>query len=119
MAVLGVLAVISAVLTFTGSSTVDEGQADETVTLSDFEFNEDSYSLAPGSTVLVRNDDPFAHTFTVEELDIDEALTPGQEILVEVPEDAEPTEYVLFCRPHTSDPKDPQEDDMAADLRVE
>ena len=117
VAVLGVLAVVSAVLTFVGKSTVDESQADETVTLSDFEFNEDSYSFAPGTTLLVRNDDPFVHTFTVEELDIDETLTPGKEVLVEVPDNA--GEYILFCEPHTMDPEDPEEDDMFANLTVE
>lgn len=121
LAVVGVLALVSAVLTFTGKSSVDDAEAAdaETVTLSDFEFDADSYNFAPGTTILVRNDDPFAHTFTVEELDIDEALTPGKEILVEIPGDAEAGDYTLFCQPHTSDPKDPQEDDMAADLTIE
>ena len=119
IAIVGVLAVVSAVLTFVGKETVDETQADETVTLSDFEFNEESYDFAPGTTVLVRNDDPFLHTFTVEELDIDEALTPGKEVLVDIPEDAEAGDYVLFCQPHTSDSEDPTDDDMWADLSVQ
>jgi hypothetical protein len=118
VALVGLLALVSAVLTFVGSSNVDE-EADETVTLSDFEFNEDSYSFAAGTTVLVRNDDPFVHTFTVDELDIDETLTPGKEILVDIPGDAEASDYILFCRPHTIDPEDPEEDDMAVDLTIE
>jgi len=117
MAIVGVLAVISAVLTFLGSSSVDESEADETVTLSDFEFDSESYDFAAGTTVLVRNDDPFTHTFTVEDLDIDETLTPGKEVLVEVPEES--GEYILFCRPHTSDPEDPSDDDMAAELSIQ
>jgi len=116
MAVVVVLAVASAALTFLGRSEV-EGSADQTVVLHDFEFDMASYEFAPGSTVLVRNDDPFLHTFTVEELDIDEAVGPGSEVLVEIPD--EPGDYVLFCRPH-SDPNEPDpEEDMAAELSVE
>jgi Cupredoxin-like domain len=117
LAIVGVLAVVSAVFTFVGKETVDEGAADEQVTLSDFEFDSESYSFAGGTSVLVRNDDPFLHTFTVEELDIDEVLSPGSEILVEIP--SESGDYVLFCQPHTSDPDDPSEDDMAADLTIQ
>ena len=117
MAIVGVLAVVSAVLTFVGRSSVDESEADETVTLSDFEFDSESYDFAAGTTILVRNDDPFTHTFTVEDLDIDETLTPGKEVLVEVPDES--GDYILFCRPHTSDPDDPSDDDMAADFSVQ
>jgi hypothetical protein len=111
------LAAISGILTFLGKETVDDSQADSQVSLSDFEFDKESYSFDGGSTVLVRNDDPFLHTFTVEELDIDEALTPGSEILVEIPDNA--GDYLLFCDPHTEDAEDPSEDDMTADLTVE
>jgi hypothetical protein len=116
-AIVAVLAVISAVFTFVGKETVDEGAADEQVTLSDFEYTEESYSFAGGTKVLVRNDDPFLHTFTVEELDIDEVLSPGSEILVDIPSEA--GDYIVFCQPHTTDPDDPSEDDMAADLTIE
>lgn len=111
------LAVLSGVFTLVSRETVDDSQADTEITLSDFEFDHESYSFEPGTTVLVRNNDPFLHTFTVEELDIDESLSPGSEILVEVPD--EPGEYVLFCRPHTSDVEDPSDDDMVADLTVQ
>ncbi|MDQ3957381.1 MAG: cupredoxin domain-containing protein [Actinomycetota bacterium] len=115
--VVAALAVISGVLTFMSRDSVDEGEAEVTVQLSDFEFDSDEYTFAAGSTVAVVNDDPFLHTFTVEELDIDEAITPGSEKLIEIPD--EPGEYVLFCRPHTSEPENPSEDDMASDLVVE
>jgi plastocyanin len=112
-----VLAVVSAALTFLGRSTADEADADSVIALSDFEFPEDEISLAAGSTVLVRNDDPFLHTFTIEELDIDVVLGPGTSELVEIP--ADPGTYVVFCQPHTSDSEDPSEDDMAATLTIE
>jgi plastocyanin len=65
----------------------------------------------------VRNDDPFLHTFTVDDLDIDEAMSPGSEELIEIP--SEPGTYVVYCRPHTSDPDDPSSDDMTATLTIE
>ncbi|HEU4480518.1 MAG TPA: cupredoxin domain-containing protein [Actinomycetota bacterium] len=112
-----VLAAVSGILTFTSKESVAEEDADTVVTLSDFEFDEASYSFPGGSTVLVRNDDPFLHTFTIEALDIDEKLTPGSEVLVEIP--SESGDYIVFCRPHTFDAEDPSEDDMAADVTID
>jgi plastocyanin len=117
LAVVGVLAAVSAVLTVAGRDTVPDAladQADLTVRMEDFEFDESAYELDGGATVLVENDDPFAHTFTVEALDIDVDLGPYSEVLVELPD--EPGTYVLYCEPHTSDADDPSEDDMAAEL---
>lgn len=117
MTVIAVLAVVSAVMTFVGRSSVAETDADEVVVLENFEYPSDEMTLAGGSTVLVRNSDPFLHTFTIEELDIDVVLGPGDEELVELP--AEAGEYILFCQPHTSKPENPTEDDMAARLTIE
>jgi plastocyanin len=112
-----VLAALSATLSIFGRSTADESQADTVVTLKDFEFNEASYEFEQGSTVLVRNNDPFIHSFTIEALDIDETLTPGSEKLIEIPE--RPGAYVVFCRPHTSDAAAPDvEEDMAAEVTI-
>jgi plastocyanin len=116
-AVLGVLAVVSAILTFTGQESVDGSGANTTVVLKDFEYDQPEYVMPAGSTVLVRNDDPFAHTFTIEDLDIDESISPGSEVLITIPE-GESGEYTVFCRPHTSDPDDPSEDDMAAKVDI-
>jgi plastocyanin len=116
---LGLFAIVSAVLTVTGKETVSDEEragADVVVTLSDFEFDEAGYDTPGGSTILVRNDDPWLHTFTIDALDIDVSLNPGSEKLIEVP--AEPGTYVLYCSPHTSDPDDPAEDDMASQLTV-
>lgn len=117
MTVVIALAVVSAVMTFLGKDSVNEADADEVVVLEDFEFPADEMSLAAGSTVLVRNSDPVLHTFTIEELDIDVVLGPGDEELVEIP--AEAGEYILFCQPHTGTPEDPGESDMAASLTIE
>lgn len=117
--VLGVLAVLSAVLTVAGKDTVseeDRQNADIVVTLSDFEYDRSSYDAGADTTVLVRNDDPVVHTFTIDDLDIDVSLTPGSERLVTLP--AELGTYVVYCAPHTSDTEDPGADDMAARLTI-
>lgn len=119
LAVLGVLAAASAVLTVTGRDTVPDAIADDAdlaVTLADFEFDEAGYEVPAGGTVLVKNDDPFVHNFTVDALDIDVDLGPYSEKLVEIPD--EDGTYVLYCEPHTSDTDDPSEDDMASKLTV-
>ena len=90
--------------------------ADLTVSLEDFAFDESSYDLVGGETLLIKNDDPFHHTFTVDALGIDVHLGPSSEKLVELPD--QPGTYVLYCDPHTSGKEDPSEDDMAAELTV-
>ena len=115
----GLLGGLSAVLTVTGRDTVPDAvaeDADLVVDLKDFEFDKSSYEIPAGGTVLVTNDDPFAHTFTVDDLDIDVDMGPGDEKVIEIP--GEPGTYVLYCEPHTSDPDDPSEDDMASELTV-
>lgn len=111
------LAAVSAVATFVGRSTVaDPGDA-PTVALTEFEFDQAEYTVQAGDEVFVRNEDPFLHTFTIDELDIDEAFGPNGEKLIEVPD--EPGTYVVYCRPHTMSPENPSDDDMAATITVE
>ncbi|HJR18395.1 MAG TPA: cupredoxin domain-containing protein [Actinomycetota bacterium] len=115
--VVALAAVVSGILTVTSRSTVDDASAAElTVILKDFEFAPTDLSVTGGSEVLVRNDDPFFHTFTIDQLEIDEALTLGSEKLITIP--AEPGTYILYCKPHTADPDRPDPDDMAATLRI-
>ncbi len=111
------LAAISAVVTFAGRSTVDDPAGATEVALADFEFDQDSYTVEGGSEVYVHNEDAFLHTFTIDELGVDEAFVAGGEKLVQIP--SEPGTYVVYCEPHTSDPENPSEDDMAATLTVE
>jgi plastocyanin len=116
---LGLLAVVSAVLTVTGRDSVPDALADEAdlvVEMTDFEFDEDAYDVPAGGTILVKNSDPFLHNLTVEALDIDIDLGPSSEALVTVPD--ETGTFVLYCQPHTSDTDDPGEDDMASELTV-
>lgn len=119
LGVLGLLAVASAVLTATGRETVDAdlaADADLVVDLENFEFDQASYEVTGEGIVLVKNSDPFVHNFTIDELDIDVDLNPFSEKLITLPD--QPGTYVLFCEPHTEDPDDPSDDDMAAELRI-
>jgi plastocyanin len=111
-----VLALLSGGLTFAGATDVEDSDADVVVVLSNFEFDKEQYTFEPGTAVLVRNEDPFLHTFTVDEIGIDIVVGPASEELVEIPD--EPGSYVLYCRPHTFEPDNPSEDDMAAELEV-
>ena len=117
LVVVALAAIVSGILTFATRSTVDDAStAAATVRMTDFEFSPTEVEVAGGSSVLVRNDDPFLHTFTVDELDIDETITIGSEKLIRIP--SEPGTYVLYCVPHTGDREDPDENDMVGTLRV-
>lgn len=117
IAVLAVLAVLSAVLTMTGRhsvSAVDRFGA-EPVTLVDFAFEPSELTARAGrrARFVVRNDDLALHTFTIDELGVDAVVKPGRELLVELtPEEA--GSYLLYCRPHTQDGEG-----MVATLTVE
>jgi plastocyanin len=117
LGIVAVVALVSGVLNLVGRESVADADADLVVGMHDFEFDEDVYRADAGSTtVLVRNSDAFAHTFTIDELDIDETIIPGSAKLIEV--DATAGNYTLYCSPHTSDPEDPEDNDMAADFVV-
>lgn len=117
--VVAALAVLSGILTATGRSSADQTAAAASVIATDFEWDKVEYSVPGGSQVFVRNDDPFLHTFTIDELAIDVLLTPGDETLISIP--SRPGTYIMYCEPH-SDPDSPEvpertgadEGDMAA-----
>jgi plastocyanin len=110
-------AVVSGLLTATSRSSVaDTSAATSRVVMKDYSYSPDRIDVAGGSTILLRNDDPFVHTFTVDALDLDEQVGIGSETLIRIP--AKPGTYILYCKPHTSSPEEPSEDDMAATIRV-
>ena len=117
VASVAVLAVISGVLTATGRSTADATGAAAQVAMKNFEFSSEQITVPAGSTIYVENDDPFFHTFTVDELGIDEGFTVGSSKTIQIP--SEPGTYIFYCQPH-SDPEspDPADDDMAGTLIV-
>lgn len=116
LAVVGVLAVVSAVLTISLRTSVDASNASAEVDLKDFEFDQSGYSVTGGSAIVVRNQDPFVHTFTIDALGIDVVLGPGDAALVDIP--AQAGSYVVYCKLHTSDPEKPTSSDMASKLSI-
>jgi plastocyanin len=109
-------AAVSGALHLLNRSTASAAEAQASSTMRDFRFDEDSYEVAGGSRVFVRNDDPFFHTFTIDDLGVDEGFVAGSSKIIEIP--ARPGTYVLYCKPHTRSPEDPAEDDMAARITV-
>lgn len=87
-----------------------------TVAAEDFDFEPATLEVDAGETIVIENKDPFGHTFTVDQLDFNEALGPGHKVEVEIP--AEGGTYVFYCVPHTSTPKEPSDEDMAGELTV-
>jgi plastocyanin len=49
-----------------------------TLTVKDFAFNPDCFSVASGSTISVANEDFRGHNFTVEDTDVAVRLLPGE-----------------------------------------
>jgi plastocyanin len=122
LALVGLAVVASAILSFLARENVSEAAAAGAteVTMFDLQFQEGTYTVtaATPTTFHVRNTDPFMHTFTVDELNINEQILPGSEALIEV--NAQPGTYTLYCIPHSNveDP-DPAEGDMAATIVAE
>jgi plastocyanin len=116
IAVVAVAAVVSGGMTFLGKSTADVGSADATVAMSNFEFDSQSFRFDPGARVLVRNDDPFMHDFTVDALDIAVKTSPGDQVLVQMPDEA--GTYVLYCTLHADGEAGVEDDEMEANLRI-
>ncbi|HVF12339.1 MAG TPA: cupredoxin domain-containing protein [Actinomycetota bacterium] len=116
LAVVAVAAIVSGGLTFAGKETASGTSADATIATKDFKFSPKELKVAGGSTILVRNSDPFFHTFTIEELDIDIKLTAGDEVEVALP--ATTGTYRFYCIPHSSG-ADPSEKSETDDLEEE
>jgi plastocyanin len=116
VATVGILAVVSAVSTVSSRSGAVATDAAAQVDMKNFEFDQDAYDVSGGSSVVVRNQDPFAHTFTIDALGIDVDLGPSDSVVVTIP--AQAGTYVVYCTLHTSDPQDPSSDDMASSITV-
>lgn len=120
VAVVGGLALISAVLTLTTRTTADDTEASNAtaeVQMKDFSFDQTGYEAPGGSQVVVRNKDPFLHTFTIDELGIDVELGPSSSAIIDLPEQA--GTFIVYCHPHTQSPDDPGPDDMASTLTIQ
>ena len=93
--------VVSAVATFTfDDATKQEG--DIALTAQDTEFSTETLDADSGPVaVYIENKDPFLHTFTIDDLDVDVTIPSGSSVRVVF--DAEPGEYKFYCRPHKPD----------------
>lgn len=109
-------AAVSGALNVLTRSTASAEDAQARASMRDFSFDQQEYEVTGGESIFVSNDDPFHHTFTIDELGVDESFVAAGSKVVEIPE--EPGTYILYCRPHTSDPEDPEEEDMAATITV-
>lgn len=114
---LAAFAVLSGVVTLVSKENASAGNAAATVTMESFKFKPKSYSVPGGSSVFVKNGDPFLHTFTIKELGIDKQMTVGSSATIQIP--SKPGTYILFCKPHSdNESPDPSSDDMAATFIV-
>jgi plastocyanin len=71
------------------------------MTASDFSFSPDALGSEVGAPIEVslKNAGQAAHTFTIDELDIDAEVAPGEETTVRVLA-SEPAELEFYCRFH-------------------
>ncbi|MGH2807733.1 MAG: cupredoxin domain-containing protein [Actinomycetota bacterium] len=76
-------------------------EGDVELTTVDIEFSPAEIEAGSGGAVFITNDDPVLHTFTIDDLDIDEDIPAGKTVRVVI--DAEPGEYRFYCVPHAPD----------------
>ncbi len=111
--------VVSLPLWLVNRTTVDAAAAEglPEVVATNFAFDNVTVpATSDGASVVVRNRDPFLHTFTIDELGIDVELLPGSASVVELP--ATPGTWTYYCIPHSGE-AGAGEDDMAATLTIE
>ena len=101
LGVIVALAIISAVLTVAsiGGLSAAEKEGAETITAEEAKFDKDALTAsASGTTKIVfKNDDPYLHTFTIDDLDVDLKVGPGSEKLAELNSPKAGT-YEFYCR---------------------
>lgn len=102
LGVLGIAAVVSAVGFVATRTTVSEAEASGATPLDmvKFEFDPETSVVPAGGKLLVTNSDPFAHDFTLEQLDIAVNVGPGSEALIDFA-GAPPGTYTYFCSLHS------------------
>lgn len=124
---LGALAIVIAALAMSlpiwavqrGTVSAEAAAGLDEIAMANFEFGGATEVVASGGEVsfVVRNQDPFSHTFTVDGV-VDELLLPGASTIVTFPAEVGET-ITYYCIPHsvTDDGLDP-EDDMMGTLTV-
>ena len=82
-----------------GATSGGGGGGSVTLSADDLEFNPTDLSAAAGDTIEFTNDDDVKHSFTLEEVDIDEDADAGESVSVSLG-DAEPGSYEFICKYH-------------------
>ncbi|MPZ21991.1 MAG: hypothetical protein GEU28_00235 [Dehalococcoidia bacterium] len=85
-AALGAICVLSAILTIAGRESVsaEEREGATVVRMKQLEFEPEVLEVGTGEIrIVLENDDPTVHTFTIDELDVDEDVNGGSEALIE------------------------------------
>ena len=102
LAVMGVAAVFSVVGFFATRTSVSEAEAAGATALDmvEFEFEPSASSVSEGGSLFVTNTDPFAHDFTLKDLDIYVHVGPGSEVIVDLTA-APPGAYDYYCSLHS------------------
>ena len=109
--------VASGLLTYAGRESVaDAASADQTVLARDFEFDPVEFEVDGGDTILLQNNDPYYHDFTIDELDIQVQLGPGSQVLLQVPNRS--GTYRFYCTPHSSPTPEEAEPEQNLDPEV-
>jgi len=104
VALAGLVAVSGIVTATADTALTDQERAGAIeIVMVDSAFEPDTLLLPAGEVrFAVRNDGRILHTFTIDELGIDEVLAPGQEILVTATIPQTTDSIVFYCRPHVS-----------------
>jgi heme/copper-type cytochrome/quinol oxidase subunit 2 len=99
--VIAVLSVVSIVLTAAaiGDLSAAEKEGATVIVAEDTEWDKDTLTASANSTtkIVVDNKDVVAHTFTVDELDLDVKVGPAAETLVEL-NSPRAGEYRFYCK---------------------
>lgn len=98
---IGAAAVVSVVGFFLTRTTVTEAEAQgaATLTMADFEFDPGATSVTSGQGLLLVNNDPFAHDFTLDDYDVYVHTGPGSEAVVDL-SSVPPGTYTFLCSLH-------------------
>lgn len=108
LAALGVLVLLSGVLTLTGRPAIPaEAKAGAAqVQIKNFSFSPGQLEVKAGESVclVVSNADAALHTFTIRELGVDASIAPGNEALIEF-RAPDAGIYTWVCIPHESEMK--------------
>ena len=107
---IGVVAIILSIVSSLSVESDSPQEGDVRLAAEDIEWSPETLAADGGGAIFVENQDLTRHTFTIDELDIDEELAAGKDVRVEL--SADPGEYRYYCDV-------PGHEDMEGTLTVE